>query len=270
MPVEGGEISGCLRDLAGLFNLNNLGAYTNKRWDDEVKAEAGQQAVASLRAWFRAILRQRGLDASDRRIAALVDWVDPDPWLVTPESAEDNEYLLLDPPYRPANHPLTELGELPLVMGFSAADAAALAPWVSTLPRQTRLNVNTAPAPVLAALSPLIPATRVAALAARRPFANLGAFYDALAAVAGESRDDLLREIPSDLLAVGSDYFGLRARISLGGFRYDYESLIHRPGHGRALVIARTFTPVPTLEESDEPRLPSDSHPCNPNEVTLP
>ena len=73
MPVEGGEISGCLRDLAGLFNLNNLGAYTNKRWDDEVKAEAGQQAVASLRAWFRAILRQRGLDASDRRIAALVD-----------------------------------------------------------------------------------------------------------------------------------------------------------------------------------------------------
>ena len=63
-------------------------------------------------------------------------------------------------------------------------DAAALAPWVSTLPRQTRLNVNTAPAPVLAALSPLSAPARVAALTARRPFTSLGGFYDALAAVA--------------------------------------------------------------------------------------
>ena len=269
MPVEGGEISGCLRDMAGLFNLNNLGAYTNKRWEDELRAETAQHGVATPRAWFREILRQRGLDAGDRRIAALVDWVDPDAWLVTPESAEDNEYLLLDPPYRPANHPLTELGELPLVIGFDAADGAALAPWVSTLPRQTRLNVNTAPAPVLAALSPLIAPARVEALLARRPFTSLGAFYDALAAVAGESRDDLLQRIPADLLAVGSDYFALRARVSLAGLRYDYESLIHRPASGRARVIARTFAPVPRLAQ-DAGGDAAIGHPCNHNEVISP
>lgn len=262
LPIEGGEISGCLRDLGGLFNLNNLGWYTNKSWADEVAGEYQSSGVTTRRSFYRELLLQLGLDASDRRIASLADWVDEDSWLVSPDSAEDNEYLLLDPPYRPANYPLTEIGELPLVQGYSAADAARLRLYVSTLPEQTPLNVNTAPFEVLDALSPLIAEGHRQALVARRPFASVSEFYDALSAVISVPRESLLQQLPAELVAVNSRYFGLRATLTLGGMRYGYESTIQRPATGPPRVLARTLTFIPRVAD-DSGAERSAINPCN-------
>lgn len=269
LPVEGGEISGCIRDLAGLLNINNLGWYSIQSWADELALDHQYSGTTTRRTFFRDLLLQLGLDASDQRIATITDWVDVDTWLLTPDSAEDSEYLLLDPSYRAANQPLAEIGELALLKGYSEADVAALRPHVSTLPEQTPLNVNTAPGEVLVALLPLVTAGHIPALTARRPFATVGAFYDALSAVVSVSRESLLAQLPAEFLAVKTHYFGLRATLSLGGMRYGYESVIQRPDAGPPRVIARTLTFIPRLVDARGGEL-ALLNPCNDSQVTFP
>ena len=251
LPIEGGLISGCLVDLQGLFNINSLGWYTNKSWEDELNAEQFAVSATTRRRALKRLLRMLELDDSDSRVAALVDWLDPDAWLVSPDSAEDNEYLLLDPPYRAANHALTEFSELSLVQGFGAGDVAALQPWVNIIAEDVGVNVNTAPPLVLMALSPYITADNVEALQAARPFDNTDEFYSRLAGAVGQSRDTLVTEIPDNMLAVASRYFELRARVELAGLNLEYRSMIQRQSANRTLVLSRTLRHVPPLVEAE-------------------
>ncbi|MCK9504723.1 MAG: type II secretion system minor pseudopilin GspK [Porticoccaceae bacterium] len=252
LPVEGGAISGCLRDLQGLFNINSLSWYGNKSWEDELAAELGSAGKSTRRTLFRRLLEQLQLDAGDARIAALVDWLDEDSWLLSPDSAEDNEYLLLTPAYRAANQSMVELAELSLVQGFSAADVVALQPYVNILPEDTAININTAPAMVLMALSPLITRDIAEALIASRPYDSVDGFYSQLAILAGETRQTLASQLPAEFVAVGSEYFSLSADVRLAGVRMAYRSIIHRQGQG-ARVISRTLRYIPAgLDENSE------------------
>lgn len=262
LPVEGGRISGCVRDVQAGFNINTLAWYTNKSWEDELAAEQLAQGKTTRRTIVRGLLEQLQLDASDTRIAALADWLDEDAWLLSPDSAEDNEYLLLDPPYRPANHGMVELGELGLVQGFSARDVVALEPFVNTVLESTPVNVNTAPMPVLVALSPRITPRVAEALAAARPFESLDAFYTALASVAGENRENLVSDLPAEFLNVSSEYFTLLADVELAGVRMAYTSIIHRQG-GQTGVISRTLRYIPPVLDSEGNTLTINNG-CNP------
>ncbi len=249
MPVEGGVVTGCLRDLQGLYNLNGLGDYTANTWSDELEEEWRSGPRTSRRVFFRELLVHLGLEASDQRIAAVVDWIDPDAWLVSPDSAEDNEYLLLDPPYRAANQPIGDLSELGLVMGFGREDVVRLAPWVNTVPEAVPLNVNTAPLPVLAALSPLLEPSSAEALARQRPFESADAFYQALSATLGETVETLRGAIPPELVDVESAWFALEADIRVAGVRLAYHSVIHRQGDNASRVLRRTVNFVPPLRD---------------------
>lgn len=265
LPVEGGRISGCLRDMQGLFSLNSLGSYSIKSWEDEVQAGAAG-TVTTRRSLFRNLLLQLQLDDSDQRIAALVDWIDQDAWLLTPDSAEDNEYLLLEPAYRAANGPIGDLSELSLVAGFSSDDVARLEPWVNTVPGDVPLNVNTAPVQVLSALSPLISPQAATALAELRPFASVDAFYSALESVAGETRQTLLTRIPPNLLTVSSSWFAMQADVELAGVRLAYHSLLQRDGSNAIRVLSRTVSFLPPLRDENNRPVAINSL-CNQLEV---
>jgi len=259
LPVEGGSISGCIRDLQGAFNINNLAWYTNKSWEDEIAAayDTSRRQATTQRTIYRDLLQQLGLDADDKRIAALIDWVDADGWLTTADSAEDNEYLLVDPPYRAANQPIGELTELALVAGYSMADVTLLRAYLAALPEQeVGLNVNTAPAPLLAALSTDLDHARAVRLMAQRPFADLNDFYRALANIAADTRQNLQQQIPAQLLTVNSHYFNLQAEILLAGFRFSYSAIIHRR-NGEASILARTMQPLPRVAADDGDQMPA-------------
>ena len=78
-----------------------------------------------------------------------------------------------------ANAPLTRSAELAAVRGFSAAAFARVSPYVVALPSDAGVNVNTAPAEVLAALLPSLDADAIAAIVAMRrekPFATIDDF----------------------------------------------------------------------------------------------
>lgn len=247
MPVEGGYISGCVRDLQSRFNLNNLASYTNKTWEDELMAEQVGTEKATQRTILRNLLTLAGRDSSDAKIAALVDWVDADSWLVTPESAEDNEYLLLSPAYRAANHNMVELSELSLVQGFNGADVVALRDYVNVIPAHTAINVNTAPAQVMMALLPRMNPDIYNQLDQARPFETMQQFYTLLAGIMGETSQSLQQQLPVEFLSIGTDYFELLADAELAGVRVAYTSLIYRAGGAAPRIVQRTVQYIPLM-----------------------
>lgn len=263
LPIEGGLISGCMMDLQSRINLNSLSEYSNRSWDIEINAGQAGNEQLTRRRLLKNLMVTLEMDDSDERLAALVDWLDADSWLVSPSSAEDNEYLLLDPPYRAANHSLTELSELSLVQGFSTEDVVKLAPWVNIISVDSAININTAPPTILMALSPSMSQSQAEVLAESRPFQTLPEFYTMLANVMGETQQTLEESIPSELLTVESSYFQLRANVEVAGIRLEYNSVIHRDSGARTAVLSRTLRYLPPVEEVNGSQVGADQR-CQP------
>ena len=135
--LEQGRISLSIEDLAGRFNLNSV----------VVNQQVNQSAVQR----FRRLLVS--LDIEPLLAERLIDWIDENQDVSGANGAEDNQYLLLEPPYRAANRPLQDVSELRLLLDLSERDYQRLLPYVSALPAQTPLNINTASALVLATLA---------------------------------------------------------------------------------------------------------------------
>lgn len=138
MPVDNGEVIGVIEDRQGRYNLNNL-------------VRNGISSPPDI-AQFQRLLTLLGLPVE--LATALADWIDRDSVTTYPGGAEDEYYLSLQHPYRTANRPLVELGELARVKGFDERSIERLRPFVSVLPLSMPVNVNFASAEVLSAMIP--------------------------------------------------------------------------------------------------------------------
>ena len=194
IPFENGELAGRIEDQQGLFNLNNL--------------VRGGKLDATWHARFQRLLSILGLPAE--LADALADWIDADGMPQPAGGAEDAWYAALGHPYLAANRPLTELDELALVRGFNRDVRARLAPFVTALPATTAINVNTAPAEVLAAVIDGLDFDSARMLVARRN----GTFYRNNADFLGELGKDAT--VPDRDIRVGSDYFLVSLRVTYG------------------------------------------------------
>lgn len=218
LAIEGGSIEGRIIDLQGRFNLNNLAA----------DAETGQ--VAQQR--FERLLLTLELDP--QLMQAVLDWIDPDQEPRFPGGAEDPYYLSLPQPYRAANQPMVSPSELRQVKGFTPEVYRRIAPYVTALPMTTPLNINTAPAPLLATLIDDLNLEEAQALVEARPdngFANVDQFL-ALDAFAG-------RGVTSNGLGVSSQFFMLSATARLDRLRLPLMSVVQRDASGRGIVLQR-------------------------------
>jgi general secretion pathway protein K len=207
IAVEGGVVIGRITDLQGRFNLNSLLAKTGA--PNQVNID-----------YFRRLLEVLELDPD--LAAALQDWIDADVNAIFPGGAEDDAYLLKDPPYRAANRRMSDVSELRLVQGFTDEVVVALLPHVSALPDDTVINVNTATPQVLQALHANLSADSVQQLLDAReqtPFADSAAFL-ARDALAGLGID-----VP---VGVSSDWFGVDIEVRVGSGRARIRSLLQR------------------------------------------
>jgi general secretion pathway protein K len=211
LPAERATLQGAVADEQARFNLNNL----------------VRDGVASPRdvLIFQRLLQALALPPA--LADALVDWMDADAEPSGAAGAEDAFYQALEPPYRPANRRLADAGELARVRGFGPATVAALAPFVTALPAESRVNVNTAPAAVLRAVVPSLgaeEAQRILETRAVRPY---------------RTREDFLRDlaeppaaaVDSDL-DVRSRWFSAAATIRLDRTVVRYRALLDRPERG--------------------------------------
>ena len=207
MPVENGEVIGIIEDRQGLFNLNSIVRNGASSPPDIVK--------------FQHLLSILNLPAD--LAVALADWIDTDSEVQPDGGAEDGYYLSLPHPYRTANRPLVELGELARVKGFNSQIITRLKPFVSVLPTAGVINVNFAPAEVLASIAQNMSLSDARLVVQQRrgnPFKNIADFRQRLPN----------KEITfSDLdISVSSYFFWVTGRASVNNSQVVTQALLQR------------------------------------------
>lgn len=218
LPIDGGTIQGRVEDLQGRFNLNNL--IQNDGKEDPIEV-----------AQFQRLLKLVGLDPA--LSGAVIDWLDPDGDAHFPSGGEDSVYADADPPYRTPNTMITTPTELMAVKGFDKESYAKLAPYVTALPRGTKLNVNTASDVVLASLSDTLDIATADSLIEER--GDTG-FPDINGAFQGLVDSDVLQRIDGV-----TEHFMLTATITLGDSRMTFHSVLQRDPSGLTRTLFRSF-----------------------------
>lgn len=208
LPVDNGRLEGFIEDQQGRFNLNNL-------------VKDGKVNPDQL-ARLRRLLSQ--LDLPVGLADKLADWLDADDESL-PQGAEDGYYLALQPAYLSANRPLLDLAELARVAGFDAGTRERLRPFVTVLPGFTAINVNTAPAEVLAVAIAGLDIDGARALVAKRERAYFRDSADF------QSRLPVGVTVANEGIAVSSDYFVASVRVVIGEAEAHGEALLTRHGN---------------------------------------
>ena len=227
LPVEQGFLSGRIVDLQGRFNLNNFAVTdpaTFKQWQDI----------------FARLFEQLKLEPQLARpiSEAVRDWIDTDQDPTPYDGAEDNEYLSARAPalpHRAANRLMMSVTELMAVKGMTREIYQALLPYVSALPlSDTTINVNTAPEPLLRALT-------------LKPSAAFEEFIRERVQKPAETKSELTstqvlvaQDADPARYDISSRFFQLRAEAAIGNSRVALYALIFRPSQGVPLVLSRT------------------------------
>ncbi|MFV1997438.1 MAG: type II secretion system minor pseudopilin GspK [Acidiferrobacterales bacterium] len=221
LPIETGKVSVTITDAQGQFNITNL-------------MNGGNPSPEDIGA-FRRLLAYYDIDAD--LVDALVDWMDADN-RVRPGGAEDNVYLSYSPPYRTGNVVLIDVEELRLVRGFTPEVITKLRPFLVALPARTKINANTARAPVLGALFAAMPLSEAETLSKSLQDLPLTTPAD-LSARAGKKYKPLA---PYD---VRSSYFRVNVFTEIGRYQNRSFAIVFRPVKGQASRrVHRSRTPV--------------------------
>lgn len=161
------KTSGAIYDLQGRFNLNNLR-----------NQEGRQQFRKLMNTLFPNMDNKSALKIS--RSA----WY----WQNEYKLGRGNDqfmqaYINAKPSSLPANLPFVSSSELRMIPGITAKHMLTLEPFLSTLPEETTVNVNTATEPVLQSLEKSLTAQdieRVLQVRDEKPFKTIHAFTKAL------------------------------------------------------------------------------------------
>jgi general secretion pathway protein K len=191
-PLEGGSVEGAIVDAQARLDLNHLAG-------DGAAARAARERLTRL-------LARAGLASGTVEALAAATRGDDARWTRAAEAAA-----------------LDALGE---------GGYARIAPFVTALPREAALNVNTAAPELLAAAVDGLDADALAALVAdraRRPYRTLGEFRSRLPPGAS---------VPSDAgLDVRSAYFLVTVRARQGDTLAQGRALVHRRGRDVPEVV---------------------------------
>jgi len=215
VPVDNGQIAGYIQDQQGAFNVNNL-------------AIDGMINRAEL-VRFRRLLAI--LELPPGLADALADWIDRDGALQSADGAEDAYYLALRPPYLAANQPLTDVSELALVRGFDNAVRMKLKPYITALPQTTLVNVNTAPAEVLAATIDGMTLDAARALVKDRERAYFNSVADFANRLQGKYA------VPTTGIALASRYFMVTLQAKIGQAQASGVALVVREAAGWPAIV---------------------------------
>lgn len=217
LPIDEGALAGRVTDLQGCFNLNNL-AVT-----DEARQKAYAQVLTQL------LTRVGEIDEFQAQaiVAATLDWIDTDQEPQGFDGAEDSEYLGVLPPYRSANQLMASRSEWLAVKGMTGELYAKLRDLVCALPQTgTTINVNTAPAPLLQALTV-------------EAHPELEAFLESREQAPAESKATVLdvgaftaADPGSSMIDVSSQFFRSDVRVTIGSSVFTLYSFYFRPRAG--------------------------------------
>jgi len=218
LPLPGGYISGKIEDEQGKINVNNL--------------VAGAEPDVLTRTRLETLFALREHDPT--LVQAIIDWMDPDVEAIPPNGAEDDYYTGLEYPYLTANQPMQHISELRLIKGITQEIYEDISPFLTALPSNTAVNVNTAKADVLAAIVPdlgIEAAKNIIKERDEEAFDNVQAFIS----------HPLLQGITVNpqALSTESSFFTLSSEIKVGNSFIKNKSLMNRVSNSNISVISR-------------------------------
>lgn len=228
-PVEDGSVSGKLLDESGKFNLNNL-----------VKADG--KVDDSARRWFEKLLQRVGLPAELSQ--AVIDWQDTNDEVTGAMGAESSYYQGLDPAYLASNTKFHGIEELKLVRGFEGKNYDLIKQYVTALPEQTKVNMNTAPALLLASIDPKvdIKAVEQQLKAKETELTHFNNVDDLWKLSAFSGIDEQSKTDAASLLDSKSNYFTAQIEVVLSERKRQFTSLMMRKDK-QVIVYSRSLAP---------------------------
>ncbi|AMO55818.1 general secretion pathway protein K [Endozoicomonas montiporae CL-33] len=222
-PVEQGSVELEIVDENGRFNLNwlNAEALDGKRFTTQ----------------FETILKNLGIDT--QLIYAIKDWIDSDQE-PSETGAEDNHYLVLDPHRRTADFPLVSLSELRLIQGVGKQEFELLTPLVTVLPKESKVNVNSALPEVLRSLSDKITEGDAQSIIDSRTDEGFAKLEDM-------TKLPALKDKTAELKAAGfeftSSYFNVYIKATYRDTVFYLRTLLVRNADGKVQVAGREIGP---------------------------
>ena len=229
-PVEDGFVSGTLQDESGKFNLNSL-----------VNDEGVPNPQAKL--WFEKLLLRVGLP--EKLSEAVIDWQDADDEISGTMGAENSYYQGLPQGYLAANSKFHNVEELKLVRGFEDQKYLQIVDYVSALPASdSKVNVNTAPAMLLASLDSKLDINAVEQALQKRQanlehFSNINELWEV---DPFKQVDEAQRATVNDFLGVQSNYFKARIEVLLNERKRQFSSDLVRKDQA-VYVAYRSMSP---------------------------
>ncbi|MBI3801648.1 MAG: type II secretion system minor pseudopilin GspK [Deltaproteobacteria bacterium] len=175
----------------------------------------------------------------------LLDWLDSDDF-PEPRGAEKTHYLSLTPAYLPRNNLLLSLGELGRIEGFTSTVRARLNQVVTVLPSSnTKINVNTAPLAVLAALFPSVDQAVLEQFLKSRGEAPVHGPTDLRERLGFDPRSAIEG---LTLIDVRSEFFAIQAFATVASVSQGLTVIVQRRA---AAVIPISWQPAPLLSMNE-------------------
>ena len=207
LPIQGGFLSGQLMDAQALININSI---SKKETEDRLRALCDN------------------LEISHDFISALKDWVDQDLDSIDADGAEDDYYTSLEIPYRTGNRRMSDISELLLVKGIDFEKYSKLKAFITALPVDTNLNLNTIPPEIYLTIDNNLDAEKFISERESDPFSSLENY-----------KNRMNHTLPLTGLSVSTEYFKADGQVVLGEKSLTIKSLFYRDKKGVTQVISR-------------------------------
>jgi type II secretory pathway component PulK len=224
--VGGSTLPAALPVLERARNHLGAGAFAYRITDEEGRLDLNLATPERLRR----LLTGLGADAQSRDVAvdSLEDWKDSDELRHANGAESDDHYLRLPVPYRARNSRLQDVAELRQIRGITPAlyEGHGAQPGLAALTTvhgRTAVNINTAPAPVLAALG--LPDAGIADIVQSRARTPYGV-------------------VPAHLAGYGLS-------VSSTTFRVEAEAWVTEGRKTRVVAIVQRRNPQPTTSPTD-------------------
>lgn len=242
---EGGLVHVSINDLQGRFNLNWLSMDNPDR-------------AGALKAFDRLLV----LIGADSAIAQeLYQWFDAD-------TGADYFYADEEPSYAPSYSAMADITELLLLKSVDFEQFDLLSPWVSALPADSALNINTAPVEIIQTIAGYVDENIANQAITDRGEEGFQATTDFL-------NQDVFKEneqsgIYLSELSVTSLWFELYTEITLGENALSQRSVVHRDDDGGMTVILRDRSATEPNTIPGDPTLQAPVNSTDPSTLTDP
>jgi len=219
-------IQGKVEDLQGRFNLNSV-----LKWENNQLVTDDHQVEV-----FRTLLRD--LDIDIRYADLLVDWIDPGIEPYGSAGGEDTLYLSQAPPYRPPNTFITHTSELLAMPGFGRENYLKIAPYITALPNDAKVNVCTASGIIL---DVTLDEQTSQFAGMNLPEEREKGCFPAMTTYLGAIGDGTKRDLVQRRVVENSDWFRLRTNIRIGTADFVLYSVLYREKSKKIRVVQRSF-----------------------------